>query len=258
MRATIGLVPTSHLPWWCYIENERTIWEWNGLIETPTSRGIIARKGLKFLATFWLKDPPVSCFAFLANWSLFQVLSLECKWVHVIFVELRAALREDDKGVFDDLLSHITRSSLTQQSADVTSSNFSKTDIMSAAAMSATTPSNDRNNTLSESDMQDLSYGANNKDIKMSCQQKSRNIPSACLQVIFLLLNIDMYSFSLTCMWLCLTVFESTVRKGHGSGYTTTLCGMRRHLDSCTLSYPLPCAETPKTPAQSISGNYTL
>ena len=43
VRATIGLVPTSQLPWWCYIENERTIWERNGLIETPTLRGIIAK-----------------------------------------------------------------------------------------------------------------------------------------------------------------------------------------------------------------------
>ena len=172
---------------------------------------------------------------------------------------MRAALREDDKGVFDDLLSHIiTTSSLTQQSADVTSSNVSNTDTMSAAAVSATTPSNDMSNTLSESHTQDLSYAANNKDIKMSCQQKSRNIPSACLQVIFLLSNIDIYSFSRTCMCLCLTVFESTVGKVHGSGYTITMCGMLRHLDSCTLSYPFPCAETPKPPTQSISGNYTL
>ena len=43
VRATIGLVPTSQLPWWCYIEIERTIWERNGLIETPTLRGIVAR-----------------------------------------------------------------------------------------------------------------------------------------------------------------------------------------------------------------------
>ena len=43
VRAIIGLVPTSQLPWWCYIENERTIWERNGLIETPTLRGIIAK-----------------------------------------------------------------------------------------------------------------------------------------------------------------------------------------------------------------------
>ena len=115
---------------------------------------------------------------------------------------MRAALREHDKSLFDDLLSHIiTTSSLTQQSADVTISNVSKTDTMSAAAMSAMTPSNDMSNTLSESDTtQDLSYGANNKDIKMSCQQKNHNIPSACLQVIFLLLNIDIYSFSLTCI----------------------------------------------------------
>ena len=27
VRATIGFVPTSQLPWWCYRENERTIWE---------------------------------------------------------------------------------------------------------------------------------------------------------------------------------------------------------------------------------------
>ena len=43
VRATVSLVPTSQLPWWCYIENERTIWERNGLIETPTLRGIIAK-----------------------------------------------------------------------------------------------------------------------------------------------------------------------------------------------------------------------
>ena len=43
VRATIGLVPTSQLPGWCYIENERTILERNGLIETPTLRGIIAK-----------------------------------------------------------------------------------------------------------------------------------------------------------------------------------------------------------------------
>ena len=43
VRAIIGLVPTSQLPWWCYIENERTIWEQNGLIETPTLREIIAK-----------------------------------------------------------------------------------------------------------------------------------------------------------------------------------------------------------------------
>ena len=42
VRAIIGLVPTSQLPWWCYIENERTIWERNGLIETPTLRGNFA------------------------------------------------------------------------------------------------------------------------------------------------------------------------------------------------------------------------
>ena len=35
VRATIGLVPTSQLPWWCYIENERTIWERSSLTETP-------------------------------------------------------------------------------------------------------------------------------------------------------------------------------------------------------------------------------
>ena len=27
VRATIGFVPTSQLPWWFYRENERTIWE---------------------------------------------------------------------------------------------------------------------------------------------------------------------------------------------------------------------------------------
>ena len=43
VRATIGFVPTSQLPWWCYRENVRTIWEQNGLIETPTSREIIAK-----------------------------------------------------------------------------------------------------------------------------------------------------------------------------------------------------------------------
>ena len=102
---------------------------------------------------------------------------------------MRAALREHDKSVFDDLLAHIiSTSSLTVQSADVTSSNVSNTHTMSAAAVSAQlSHSRDRNNTLSESDMQDLSDGANNKDIKMSCQQKSRNIPSACLQVNFVL-----------------------------------------------------------------------
>ena len=47
--------------------------------------------------------------------------------------------------------------------------------------------SNDMSNTLSESDIQDLSDGANNKDIKMSCQQKSHDIPSACLQANFVL-----------------------------------------------------------------------
>ena len=39
-----------------YIEPERTLWERNGLIETPTMRGIfcevIARLGMKILATF--------------------------------------------------------------------------------------------------------------------------------------------------------------------------------------------------------------
>ena len=34
VRATRGLVPTSQLSWWCYIQFERTIWEQNGLIET--------------------------------------------------------------------------------------------------------------------------------------------------------------------------------------------------------------------------------
>ena len=62
VKATIGLVPTSQLLWWCYIENEQTILERNGLIETPTLLGIIAKwlqgKGLEFLTTFWLKDPP--------------------------------------------------------------------------------------------------------------------------------------------------------------------------------------------------------
>ena len=31
----MGLVPTSHLPWLYNIEAGRTIWERNGLIETP-------------------------------------------------------------------------------------------------------------------------------------------------------------------------------------------------------------------------------
>ena len=44
VRATI---PTSQLPWWCYVENERTIWERNGLIETAPLQGIIAK---------WLQD----------------------------------------------------------------------------------------------------------------------------------------------------------------------------------------------------------
>ena len=43
VRATIGLVPTWQLPWWCYKENERIIWERNGLIETPTLRGIVVK-----------------------------------------------------------------------------------------------------------------------------------------------------------------------------------------------------------------------
>ena len=43
LRATIGLVPTSQLQRWCYIENKQTTWERNGLIETPTLRGIIAK-----------------------------------------------------------------------------------------------------------------------------------------------------------------------------------------------------------------------
>ena len=43
VRATVSLIPTSQLPWWCYIENEWAIWERYGLIETPTLRGIIAK-----------------------------------------------------------------------------------------------------------------------------------------------------------------------------------------------------------------------
>ena len=43
VRATIGIAPTSQLPWWCYIENERMILERSGLIETPTLRGIAKR-----------------------------------------------------------------------------------------------------------------------------------------------------------------------------------------------------------------------
>ena len=44
VRTTSGLAPTSQLPWWCYVENERTNWERNGLIETPTLRGVFARQ----------------------------------------------------------------------------------------------------------------------------------------------------------------------------------------------------------------------
>ena len=49
VRATIGLVPTLQPPSWCYMENERTIWERNRLIETSTLRGIIAK---------WVERPP--------------------------------------------------------------------------------------------------------------------------------------------------------------------------------------------------------
>ena len=44
VRATRGLAPTSQLPWWCYIENEPTNWERNGLIETPTLQGFFAKQ----------------------------------------------------------------------------------------------------------------------------------------------------------------------------------------------------------------------
>ena len=43
VRATIGLAPKSQLPWWCYIKLERTTWERNGLVETPTLQGIFAK-----------------------------------------------------------------------------------------------------------------------------------------------------------------------------------------------------------------------
>ena len=35
VKTTSGLAPTLQLPWWCYVENERTNWERNGLIERP-------------------------------------------------------------------------------------------------------------------------------------------------------------------------------------------------------------------------------
>ena len=42
VRATRGLVPTSQLLWWCFIQFERTIWERNDLIETPNLQGFFA------------------------------------------------------------------------------------------------------------------------------------------------------------------------------------------------------------------------
>ena len=42
VRATSGLAPPSQLPWWYYIENEKTIWERNDLIEILTLRANFA------------------------------------------------------------------------------------------------------------------------------------------------------------------------------------------------------------------------
>ena len=44
VRVTRGFAHTSQLPWWCYIEKERTIWEQKGLIETPTLQGFFAKQ----------------------------------------------------------------------------------------------------------------------------------------------------------------------------------------------------------------------
>ena len=59
VKATRGLAPTSQLPWWCYIENERTSWERNGLIERPTVRGIF---------TNWLREKVWNS-SQLSNWK---------------------------------------------------------------------------------------------------------------------------------------------------------------------------------------------
>ena len=81
MRSTIGLVPTWQLPWWCYIENERTIWERNDLIETPTFRGIYWEvKRPKFCRNFLIERPP---------WWLQLVLNLsrmgqQCLSAHTV------------------------------------------------------------------------------------------------------------------------------------------------------------------------------
>ena len=69
-RATRCLAPSLQLLWWCYIENKRTIWKRNGLIERPTLRGNFAkwfwhwnglreRKGPNFLQLSYWKTPQV-------------------------------------------------------------------------------------------------------------------------------------------------------------------------------------------------------
>ena len=64
LRATRGLVPNLQLPWWCYIEKERTIWEWNGLIETPDLQGRFAnwsQERSEFPRNFLIERPPRLC-----------------------------------------------------------------------------------------------------------------------------------------------------------------------------------------------------
>ena len=63
VRATVGLITTSQLQQWCYIQLKQTIWEQNGLIERPNSRKYPAKnlrhKRPENLCIFYLKlnDP---------------------------------------------------------------------------------------------------------------------------------------------------------------------------------------------------------
>ena len=59
LRAIIVLLPASQLPWWCYIENERTIWVLNGLAQhcDETLRSDCERRP-EFIHKILIERPP--------------------------------------------------------------------------------------------------------------------------------------------------------------------------------------------------------